>query len=104
MYKTTARLTAILIAFASTVCNAEILLVQTSDPGFYNNSIGTLLNGTNGGETGPFPISNDSNLIFPTAPDLSSANSALGNWLTDPFNLIQTGHIDPRTKQLDPRR
>lgn len=69
------------------VANAVVTLVQTSDPGFYNNSIGTVLNSTNGGETGPFPISNDSNLNFPSAPDLSAANTALGNWLTDPFNL-----------------
>lgn len=67
-----------------------VVLVQTSDPGYYNNSIGTVLNGTNGGETGPFPVSNDSNLDFPapgSEPDLSAAASALGNWLTDPQNL-----------------
>ena len=64
-----------------------VVLVQTNDPGFYNNSIGTVLNNTNGGELGPFPVSNDDNLIFPTEPDLSAANTALGNWLTDPFNL-----------------
>jgi len=64
-----------------------ILLVQTSDPGFHNSSIGTALNSTNGGESGPFPISNDSSLVFPVAPDLSAASGALGNWLTDPANL-----------------
>ncbi len=66
---------------------ASIVLVQTSDPGYYNNSIGTVLNGTNGGESGPFPVSNDSNLDFPLAPDLSAAASALGNWLTQPQSL-----------------
>lgn len=71
----------------ATTAQAAIVLVQTSDPGYYNNSIGTALNGTNGGELGPFPISNDSALTFPTAPDLSAAGSALGNWLTDPANL-----------------
>ena len=66
-----------------------ITLVQTSDPGFYNDSLGTILNNTNGGNTstGYFPTSNDSNVSFPTAPDLSTANSILGNWLTDSFNL-----------------
>lgn len=64
-----------------------VVLVQTSDPGFYNNSIGTVLNGTNGGETGPFPVSNDSSLSFPVAPDLSAASGALGNWLTNPLSL-----------------
>ena len=64
-----------------------VVLVQTSDPGFYNDSIGNTLNSTNGGETGPFPISNDSTLHFGSAPDLSTASSALGNWLTDPLHL-----------------
>jgi hypothetical protein len=77
---------AIFLLLTTMSANA-ILLVQTSDPGFYNNSIGTLLNSTNGGETGPFPISNDASLTFPFAPDLSTASGALGNWLTDPGNL-----------------
>ncbi len=82
-FKLIAALTALTV---STAANA-VVLVQTSDSGFYNNSIGTSLNGTNGGESGPFPVSNDSNLTFATAPDLSAASSALGNWLTDPLNL-----------------
>ena len=69
-----------------TAVNA-LVLVQTSDPGYYNNSLGTILNGTNGGETGPFPVSNDSTLNFASAPDLSAAAGILGNWLTDPLNL-----------------
>lgn len=69
-----------------TTANA-VTLVTTSDPGFYNDSIGTVLNLTNGGETGPFPVFNDSSLTFPTAPDLSAASSALGNWLTNPGSL-----------------
>lgn len=73
------------LAFAATA--SAVVLVQTSDPGFYNNSIGTSLNGTNGGEAGPFPLSNDARVTFPTAPDLSSASGALGDWLTDPSSL-----------------
>jgi len=69
-----------------TTANA-VTLVQTSDPGYYNDSIGTVLNLTNGGETRPFPVFNDSTLSFPTAPDLSAADSALGNWLTNPGSL-----------------
>lgn len=71
------------------VANAAVTLVQTSDPGFYNKSIGNSLNGTNGGNTatGYFPTSDDANVTFPTAPDLSAASSALGNWLSDPGNL-----------------
>lgn len=71
------------------VANGTVVLVQTSDPGFYNDSIGTALNNTNGGDTptGYFPTSNDSTVTFSTAPDLTTANAALGNWLTDPLNL-----------------
>ncbi|MFT5487396.1 MAG: hypothetical protein ACI9JL_004593 [Paracoccaceae bacterium] len=69
-----------------TTANA-VTLVTTSDPGFYNDSIGTVLNLTNGGEGGPFPVFNDSTLNFATAPDLSAAAPALGNWLTNPQSL-----------------
>lgn len=81
------RILSILAAVLMAPAANAVMLVETSDPGFYNNSIGTSLNSTNGGESGPFPVSNDSNLNFPTAPDLSTASSALGNWLTDPLNL-----------------
>ena len=66
-----------------------VTLVQTNDAGFYNNSIGTTLNNTNGGDTstGYFPVTNDSTVNFPTPPDLSTASAALGNWLTDPLHL-----------------
>jgi hypothetical protein len=71
-----------------TAANA-VILVETSDPGFYNNSLGTVLNNTNGGNTsmGYFPASNDANVDFPVAPDLNVADAILGDWLTDPFNL-----------------
>jgi len=67
--------------------DAATVLVKTNDPGFYNNSIGTVLNGTNGGETGPFPVSDDASRSFPNAPDLSAAGAILGNWLGDPLHL-----------------
>jgi hypothetical protein len=76
-----------LCLLAAPRAQGTIILVRTSDPGYYNNSIGTALNGTNGGETGPFPVSDDASRRFPTAPSLSAANSALGNWLEDPSNL-----------------
>lgn len=75
--------------FAVAASANATVLVQTSDPGYYNSSIGTVLNNTNGGDTstGYFPTSNDASATFDTAPDLSTAGSALGNWLTDPLNL-----------------
>lgn len=77
----------VLIITSFSVAANAVTLVETSDPGFYNNSIGTVLNGTNGGEGGPFPLVNDASLDFPGAPDLSAAHGTLGNWLTDPSNL-----------------
>jgi len=79
-------LCAISILAISTAAHA-VVLVQTSDPGYYNNNLGTILNGTNGGESGPFPVTNDSTLTFASAPDLSAASGILGNWLSDPLNL-----------------
>ena len=70
--------------------NATVTLVQTADPGFYNNNIGTALNLSNTGIDNcaePFPISNDCATTYPSAPNLSAASSVLGNWLTDPLNL-----------------
>jgi len=67
-----------------------VILVQTSDPGFYNNNIGNLLNLSNTGTdtcAEPFPTSNDCATTYPTAPSLSAASAPLGNWLTDPANL-----------------
>ena len=69
---------------------APVTLVQTSDPGFYNNQIGNLLNLSNTGSdtcAEPFPVSNDCSNTYATAPNLSTASAVLGNWLTDPLNL-----------------
>lgn len=79
-------------AMALPLAAQAVVLVQTSDPGYYNNSIGTVLNDTNpvpllGPEYGPFPVSNDGTFNFPTAPDLSAASGALGDWLTAPQSL-----------------
>ena len=74
---------------------APVVLVQTSDPGYYNDSIGTVLNGTNGGESGPFPVNDDAPRTFSTAPDLSAASAALGNWLVDPVNLNANWRAEP---------
>jgi len=89
-----ASLIALVLGVFISSANAAVVLVTTSDPGFYNNSIGTVLNGTNGGESGPFPVSNDSSLNFPIAPDLSAASSALGNWLTNPLNLNSNWNLE----------
>lgn len=83
------RVVAAMVLSALGMAAHAVILVQTSDAGYYNDSIGNALNGTNGGDTssGYFPIGNDATVSFPTAPDLSTASAALGNWLTDPLNL-----------------
>jgi hypothetical protein len=80
-------LVALALIFPTTA--QAVTLVTTSDPGFYNDSIGTVLNNTNGGDTstGYFPVNDDSAVSFATAPDLSTASGALGNWLTNPGSL-----------------
>jgi PEP-CTERM motif len=80
------------------IANATpVVLVQTSDPGFYNNKLGNLLDNTNGGNTptGYFPTGDDSTFNTTVAPDLSSVSSILGNWLTDPFNLNSNWSSSP---------
>jgi hypothetical protein len=75
-----------------------VTLVQTSDSGFYNNSIGNLLDLSNTGiddANEPFPIDDDSNTSFSTAPNLSAASSILGNWLSDPLNLNSNWSSSP---------
>jgi hypothetical protein len=67
-----------------------VTLVQTLDPGFYNNHIGTVLNLSNTGVDNcnePFPVNDDCHGVYPTAPNLSAANAILGNWLTNPGSL-----------------
>ncbi len=75
-----------------------VVVLDNTSLGFYNNSLGTMLNGTNpvvddnGVNTFLFP-NNDSNPNDPsiasvgTAPDLSAAAGILGDWLGDPGNL-----------------
>lgn len=79
-----------LAVLVSPLSSAAVILVETADPGFYNNSIGTALNLSNTGTdtcAEPFPTSNDCAATYPAAPDLSAAGSILGNWLSEPLNL-----------------
>ena len=82
---------AVVLAIAvPAVSSAQVTLVQTSSPGFYNNQIGTLLNLSNTGLDScaePFPVSNDCSANYPTAPNLAAASAVLGNWLTNPLSL-----------------
>jgi hypothetical protein len=73
-------------AFAATVAvtapAGAATLIDGATQGFYNNSIGTSLNGT----SAYFPTSGDPVIDIPagTPIDLSAAAGALGDWLTTP--------------------
>lgn len=80
---------ALLVAVPA-ISNAQVTLVQTSSPGFYNNHIGTLLNLSNTGIDDcnePFPVGDDCHGVYLNAPNLSAASAVLGSWLTNPLNL-----------------
>jgi hypothetical protein len=68
--------------FMSLSANAAVVLVETSDPGFLNESLGTILNDTSAAFPGAV---GDPNLDFPIAPDLSAAAGILGGWLNQPI-------------------
>ena len=73
-------------------------LIDNTTLGYYDANIGTVLDGTNGGNTptGYFPTDEDySDVHFATAPDLSAAAIALGDWLADPQHLSETWTASP---------
>jgi hypothetical protein len=55
-------------------------LVTWTTPGYYNNALGTVLDGT----SACFPAGYDPSATFPTPPDLSAAALLLGGWLASP--------------------
>ena len=67
-----------------------VTLVTTSGSGFYNDSLGTLLNLSNSGvddSSAYFPIFDDSSVNFAVAPDLTVVSSEIGDWLSNPGSL-----------------
>ena len=78
-------LTAIALSLVTTTAGAAVIL-DNSSTGRYNASLGVSLDTS--GPSDPFPCANvgcgDAGLSFATAPDLSAASAALGNWLTNP--------------------
>ena len=92
--------TTLLLSVGMITSSSADTIINNSTNGYYNDSIGTSLNGTNlygdaslneylfptnyntppvGDPTLPNPV--------PSVPDLSTANLFLGGWLTDPTNL-----------------
>src|SRR5438477_1197117 len=75
---------AIAVLIAAQVNAATITLIDNTTPGYYNGSISNLLDGT----SAAFPTNTDPDLHFTNAPDLSAAQSVLGNWLASPPELL----------------
>ncbi|MBK4214910.1 VPLPA-CTERM sorting domain-containing protein [Paracoccus caeni] len=78
-------------ALAASTTAMAATLIDNSTQGYYNNGIGTSLDGTNPfGGNFMFPLANvsggDPSLDIPAGnePDLSSASAALGDWLSNP--------------------
>lgn len=98
MHTPTRLLAALLLGLTLAGNAGAVVLIDGGTQGFYNDSLGTILNGTNPAvddnavATFLFP-NNNSNPNDPTfnpvpfEPDLSAASAILGNWLTDPTNL-----------------
>lgn len=84
------------LATLTTITHAETTVIHAYTPVAYNDTLGRILHGTNGGENGPFPVSDDSARTFASAPDLSPATAALGNWLSDPSHLNDNWRIVPQ--------
>lgn len=73
-------------------------LIDNTTLGYYDANLGTVLDGTNGGNTptGYFPPDEDfSDVHFATAPDLGAASIVLGDWLADPQHLSETWSAIP---------
>ncbi len=67
-----------------------LVLVDSATPGFYNESLGTVLDGT----SYCFPTNTDPGFYFAVAPDLSAAAGLLGGWLLSP-PVLDTGFWSP---------
>jgi hypothetical protein len=79
-----------------------LVIVNGATQGYYNDSIGTVLDGTNPccGGNFLFPTANsasgDPNIEpVPFEPNLAAASAALGNWLTNPAALNANWTFEP---------
>jgi hypothetical protein len=64
---------------------AQTTVIDNGSSGFYNDQIGTVLDGTD--HAFPIPYDDDDFYTYDSAPNISAAAAILGNWLTDPTNL-----------------
>ena len=73
---------------APVVVPQPVVLVDASNPGFYNDSLGTILDGTSAQFPIPFGSGGGDPTFYPASePNLAPAASILGNWLNNPSAL-----------------
>jgi hypothetical protein len=74
------------LLFVNVVTRAQgpAVLVDASTPGYYNNALGTVLDGTQPQFPLPLGLGDDPTLVPASEPNLSAAAGVLGNWLASP--------------------
>ncbi|MGC3959829.1 MAG: immunoglobulin domain-containing protein [Verrucomicrobiota bacterium] len=77
----------------SVVTTQAVLLVDGNTSGFYNEALGTILDGTTPQFPLPFDQGGDDPTLFPAPePNLAAGAGILGDWLTAPANLNSNWH------------
>jgi alpha-tubulin suppressor-like RCC1 family protein len=77
----------------STITPPIINLVDGSSPGFYNDSLGTILDGTSAQFPIPYSSGGGDPTFYPAPePNLAPASALLGNWLNNPSVLNTNWH------------
>jgi hypothetical protein len=71
-------------ATLTVVTTQAVVLVDGATPGFYNQALGTILDGTAPQFPLPFGQGDDPTLFPADEPNLAAATNILGNWLTSP--------------------
>ena len=69
------------------VVSSNVTFVDGNTPGYYNDSLGTILDGTQPQFPLPFPDGGDPTIDPAAEPDLTAAASVLGNWLAPASGL-----------------
>jgi len=82
-------------ALLSVVPVVSDVLVDANSPGYYNNSLGTILDGTGPQFPQAFPTGGDPDLFPADEPVLAAAATVLGDWLQAPPVLNDNWHWEP---------
>lgn len=83
------------VATLTVVSTQAVQLVDGTTPGFYNEALGTILDGTAPQFPLPFGQGDDPTIFPAEEPPLSAAAGILGNWLATPPNLNSNWQVMP---------